>query len=172
MEVSDDFPLPIHLQSNFQNFYNRDLYGTWSSFIPVPDVGTTIFFFGSSYMIVKSKINVENLRFLILSHVFVPPKKSLSLMSFCGCLYSRFDYFNIVKYKHIISMYSMCMSVYASGNFNKKNLLYIDDSPRTHGNIAGFINIYRTSLFSINKMILITWLQKIWEWILVIVEFT
>jgi hypothetical protein len=122
----------------------------------VLDVGTKFYFCGNSYMISKYKIDVANLGLFILSHVFVPPKKSLSLMSFCGCLYSRFDYFNIVKYKHIISMYSMCMSVYASGNFNKKNLLYIDDSPRTHGNIAGFINIYRTSLFSINKMILIT----------------
>ena len=71
-------------------------------------------------------------------------------MPFCGPLYSQFDYLNIVKYKHSISMYSMCMDGYASRNFNRKNLLYIDGHPRTHGNIVGFINSSISSLFGEN----------------------
>jgi hypothetical protein len=114
------------------------------------DVGTKFSFCGNSYMIAKSKIDVANLGLFILSHVSVPPKQSVALMPFCGPLYSRFDYLNIVKYKHNISMYSMGMNDYASGNFNKKNLLYIDGHPWTHGNIAGFINSCRSSLFSEN----------------------
>ena len=47
-------------------------------------------------------------------------------------------------------MYTMCMNGYAFGNFNKNNLLYIDGHPQTHGNIADFINISRSSLFSAN----------------------
>jgi hypothetical protein len=98
-------------------------------------------------MIAKSKIDVANLGLFILSHVFIPPKQSVALMPFCGPLYSQSDYLNIVKYKHIISMYIMCMNDYASRKFNMKNLLYIDDHPHTHGNIVGFINSCRCSLF-------------------------
>jgi hypothetical protein len=47
-------------------------------------------------------------------------------------------------------MYSMCMNGYPSGNFNRKNLLYIDGHPRTHGNITRFINSCKASLFSAN----------------------
>ena len=47
-------------------------------------------------------------------------------------------------------MYSMCMNGYVSVNFNKKNLLYIDGHPCTHGNIVEFINNSRCSLFSAN----------------------
>jgi hypothetical protein len=129
LEGSDDFPLPIHLQSKYQTYYNRSLYGAWSSSMHVPDVGTKFSFCGNSYMISKSKIDVANLGLFILSHVFIPPKQSVTLMPFCGPLYSRSDYLNIVKYKHNISMYSMCMNGYASGNFNRKNLLYIDGHP-------------------------------------------
>jgi hypothetical protein len=114
----------------------------------VPDVGTELFFCGNNYTISKSKIDVANLRLFILSHVFVPPKQSVALMPFCGPLYSRSNYLNIVKYKHSISMYSMCMNDYASGNFDRKNRLYIDSHPQTHGNIAGFINSCRALLFS------------------------
>jgi len=46
-------------------------------------------------------------------------------------------------------MYSMCMNNYSSRNFNM-NMLYIDGHPRTHGKIVGFINSYRSSLFSAN----------------------
>jgi hypothetical protein len=42
------------------------------------------------------------------------------------------------------------MNGYAYGNFNRKNLLYIDGRPQTHGNIIGFINSCRASLFSAN----------------------
>jgi hypothetical protein len=77
-------------------------------------------------MVSKSKIDVANLRLFIFSPVFYPPKQLVALMTFCGPLYSHLDYLNIVKYKHIISMYSMCMNGYASGKFNRKNLLYID----------------------------------------------
>ena len=44
----------------------------------------------------------------------------------------------------------MCMNGYVSGNFNMKNLLYIDGHPCTHGNIIGFINSCRCSLFHAN----------------------
>ena len=47
-------------------------------------------------------------------------------------------------------MYSMCMNDYGYGNFKRKNLLYFDGHPRTHGNIERFINRYRSSLFSVN----------------------
>ena len=91
-------------------------------------------------MIVKSKIDVANLGLFILSHVSIPPKKSIVLIPFCGPIYSQYDYLNIVKYIHSISMYNMCMYGFAYGNFNKKNSLYIDGHPRTNGNIVGFIN--------------------------------
>jgi hypothetical protein len=116
----------------------------------VPDVGTEFYFCCNISMISKSRIDVANLGLFILSHVFIPLKQSVALMSYCGLLYSRSDYLNIVKYKHIISMYSVCMNGYAYGNFNRKNMLYIDSHPRTGGNIAGFINNYRSSLFSAN----------------------
>jgi hypothetical protein len=74
----------------------------------------------------------------------------MTLMPFFGPLYSCSNYLNIVKYKHRISMYSMCMNGYPSRNFNRKNLLHIDGRPRTHGNIVGFINSCTASLFSTN----------------------
>jgi hypothetical protein len=129
LEGSDNFPLPIHLQCKYQTCYNRSLYGAWPSSMHVPDVGTKFFFCGNSYMISKSKIDVENLGFFILSHVFVTPKQLMTLIPFCDPLYSRSDYLNIVKYKHNIFMYSMCMHGYAYGNFNMKNLLYINGHP-------------------------------------------
>ena len=91
LEGSDDFPLPIHLQSKYQTPYNPSLYGGWSSSMLVLDVRVEFSFFGNSYMIVKSNIDVVNLGLFILSHVFVPPKQSISLMPFCGPLYSRYD---------------------------------------------------------------------------------
>jgi hypothetical protein len=116
----------------------------------MPDVGTKFSFCGNSYMIVESKIDVANLGLFILSHVYVPLKQLVALMQFCGPLYSQFDCLNIIKYKHNISMYSICMNGYAFGNFNKKNLLYINGRPQTHGNIAGFINSCKFLLFSAN----------------------
>ena len=44
----------------------------------------------------------------------------------------------------------MCMNCYVSGNFDRKNLLYIDGFLHTHGNIEGFINRSTCSLFSTN----------------------
>jgi hypothetical protein len=73
--------------------------------MPVPNVGTKIYFSGNSYMISKSKIDVANLGLFILSHVSVPPKQSVALIPFFGPLYSQSDYLNILKYKHNISMY-------------------------------------------------------------------
>jgi hypothetical protein len=118
LEGSDDFPLPIHLQSKYQTCYNRDLYDARSLSMHVTDVGTKFSFCVNSYMIVKSKIDVANIGLFILSHVFVPPKQSVALMPFYGPLYSRSYYLYIFKYKHNISMYSMCMSSYTYGKFN------------------------------------------------------
>jgi hypothetical protein len=129
LEGSDDFPLPIHLQSKYQTCYNRALYGIWMSSMLVPDVGTKFSFCRNSSMISKSKIGVANIRLFIFSHVYVPPKQSITLMPYFGSFYSRSDYLNIFKYKHSISMYSICMNGYAYGNFNKKKLLYIDGLP-------------------------------------------
>ena len=86
----------------------------------VIDVGTKFSFCGNIYIISKSKIDVSNLWFFILSHVFFPPKQIVALIPFFGPLYSLSDYLNIVKYKHSISMYSTCMNGYTFGNFNKK----------------------------------------------------
>ena len=131
-ERSHDFPLHIHLQSKCQTFYNHSLYGPWASSMSVPNVATKFSFCGNSYMIAKSKIDVANLGLFILSHVFVPPKKSVALMPFDECLYSWYDYLNIVKYKHTISMYNMSMNGYAFEKCNFKNLLYIDCHPCTY----------------------------------------
>ena len=150
LEGIDDFPLTIHIQSKCQTSYNHALYGAWMSSMLVPNVGTKFCFCGNSYMISKSYIDVSNLGLFILSHVFVPPKQLVSLMPFCGPLYGHFDYLNIVKYKHNISVYCMCMNGYACINFNRKNLLYTDGRPQTHGNIVGFINSSKSSLFSEN----------------------
>jgi hypothetical protein len=148
LEGSDDFLLPIHLQSKYQTCYNQALCGAWSSSMHVLDVGTGFSFCGNNYMISKSKTYVANIGLFILSHVSVPPRQSVALKPYCGPLYSQSDYLNIVKYKHKISMYNMCMNGYDYRNFNKKNLLYIDGHPQTHGNIAGFINSCKSSLFS------------------------
>ena len=138
------------LKVNTKVYYNHALYGSWSSSMLVPIVETKFSFCGNSYMIAKSNINVPNPWLFILSHVFIPPNKSVTLMPFFGSLYNEPNYFNIFKYKHNISMYRMCMNGYAFGNFNRKNLLYIDGHPQTHGNIEEFINISRFSLFSAN----------------------
>ena len=150
LKGSDNFPLPIHLQIKYQIDYNCTLYGAWSSSMHVLNVGTKFVFSGNSYMIAKYKIDVTNLGLFILSRVFVPFKQLVALIPFCGHFYSRPDYLNIVKYKHSISMYSVCMNNCAYGNFNKKNLLYINGRQKTHGNIAGFINHFRSSLFTAN----------------------
>ena len=42
------------------------------------------------------------------------------------------------------------MNGYAFGNFNRKNILYIDGLPQTHGSISRFINSCKSSLFSAN----------------------
>ena len=148
LQGSNDFPLPIHLQSKCQISDNRTLYGAWPSSMFVPNVGTEFSFCGNSCMIVKSNIDVSNLGLFILSHVFVPPKQSVPLMPFFGPLYSWFDYLNIVKYKHNISMYSMCMNGYASRNINMKNLfekchkkkLLMEPFPYLHGKACGRID--------------------------------
>ena len=119
LEGSNDFLIPIHLQSKYQTCYNYTLYGARSSSMHVPDIGPKFSFCGNSYMIAKSKIDVAILRLFIISHVFVPPKKLVALMPFCDPLYSQFDYLNIVKYKHSISMHSMCKNGYAYGKFNR-----------------------------------------------------
>jgi hypothetical protein len=75
LEGSSNFPLPIHLQSKYQTSYNQALYGSWSSSMHVPDIGTEFYFCGNSYMIVKSKIDVANLGLFIISHVSIPSKK-------------------------------------------------------------------------------------------------
>ena len=111
LEGSDDFPIPVHLQSKYQTSYNHVLYDGWPSSMHVPNVGTEFSFCGNSYMISNYSIDVSNLGLFILSHVFVPPKQLLALMPFCGPLYSQYDYLNIVKYKHNISMYIMLMNV-------------------------------------------------------------
>ena len=116
----------------------------------MPDVGTEFSFCGNRFMIAKSNIDVANLGLFILSHVLVPPKQSVALTSFYFPIYFQSDYLNIVKYKHRISMYSMCMNGYVSGNFIRNNLLYIDGRPCSYGNIARFINSSRCSLFSTN----------------------
>lgn len=136
--------------SLLQQTSNKLLCLNRSSSMHVLDVGTEFLFFVNSYVIAKSKLDVANLELFILSHEFVPPKQSITLMPFCGPLYSRSGYLNNLKYKHSISMHSMCMNDYVSINFNRKILLYINGCPWTYGNIAGFINISRSSLFNEN----------------------
>jgi hypothetical protein len=126
LQGRDDSPHPIHLQSKYQTSYNRVLYGTWSSSMPVPNVETKLYFCGNSYIISKSKINVANVGLLIISRVCFTPKQSVEHMPIFSPLYSRSDYLDIVKYKHNMSMHSMCMNGYNSRNFKRKNLLYID----------------------------------------------
>ena len=101
-------------------------------------------------MIAKYNIDATNIGLFILSHILIHPKHSVALIPFGGPIYCRSDYLNIIKYKHIISMYSMCMNGYAFGKFNRKNLLYLEARPCIHGSIARFINSFRCSLFSEN----------------------
>ena len=88
LEGSEDFPLPIHLQSKYQTSYNHTLNGGCLSSILVPYVGTEFSFCGNNYMISKFNIDAINLGLFILSHVFLPLKLSVTLMPFCGPLYS------------------------------------------------------------------------------------
>ena len=97
----------------------------------MPDVETKLSFCGNHFMVYKSNIDAENIELFILSHVLVPPKQSIALMPFSSPIYYCSDYVNIVKYKHIISIYSMCTNSYVSRNFNRTNLLYIDGRPHT-----------------------------------------
>ena len=82
-------------------------------------------------MIAKTNIDAVIIGLFIFSRVLVPPKQLVALMPVCGPIYYWYDYLNIVKYKHNISMYSMHMNGYVSGNFNRKNLLYINGHPHT-----------------------------------------
>ena len=150
LEGNDDFFLPMNLQSKYQTSYNLSSYGAWSSSLHVPDVGTDFSFSGNWFMIVKTNIDDENIGLFILWHVHVPPKQSVEIMSFCSPIYNLFDYLNIVKYKHRILLYTMFMNDYLYRKFNRKNLLYINGFPWTHGIITGFINSSRCSLFSTN----------------------
>ena len=154
----DDFSLPMHLQSKYQTYYNHTLYGAWISSLPMPDVGTRFSFSDNIFMNAKLRIAVATLGLFILSHVLVPPKQLVALIPFFDHICCRSDYLNVVKYKYIISMYSMCMNGYVYGNFNKKNLLYIDGHSRTHGNIVGFINSSRCPLYSVNLSFEECWL--------------
>ena len=44
LEGTDDFPLPINLQSKYQTYYSCTLYGALSSSMPLPDVETKFHF--------------------------------------------------------------------------------------------------------------------------------
>ena len=85
------------------------MYGGWPSSMHVPNFGTKFLFFGNSYMIIKFDINDDNIGLFILSHVFIRPKQLVTLMPFCGPFFSQSDYLNIVKHKHNISIYTMCI---------------------------------------------------------------
>jgi hypothetical protein len=74
LEGSDEFPLPIRMEIKYQIYDNRTLYGAWPFSMPMLDVGTKFYFCGNSYMIAKSKIDVANIGFFIISYVFVPLK--------------------------------------------------------------------------------------------------
>ena len=70
LEGSDEFYLPLHLQSKYQTSCNHALYGVCPSSLHVPNVG--------------NEIGIANLELFILSHVIVPPKQLVALMPFCG----------------------------------------------------------------------------------------
>ena len=131
LEGINEFSLPMNFQSRYKDCYNHTLYGGWPSSLPMPDVGTKLSFCGNGFMISKSNINDASIGLFILSHVLIPPKQSIALMPFYILIYCQIDYLNIVKYKHNISMYSMHMNGYVSGNFNRRNLLYINGHPHT-----------------------------------------
>jgi hypothetical protein len=84
---SDDFSLLIYLQRKYQTYYTFTLYGTCMFSLLVPNIGIEFSFCGNNYMIFKSKIfksNIddEKIGLLILSHVFVPSKYPIEIMSF------------------------------------------------------------------------------------------
>ena len=147
LKGSDVFSLPVNLQSKYQTCYNHTLSGAWLSYFHLPNVRTKFSFCGNIFMISKDNIDATNLDLFILSRVLDPPKQSLEIMPFCSHIYCRSNYLNSMKYKDSISMYSMCINGYVCGNFNRKNLLFIDGHPCTHGDIAGFINSSMCSLF-------------------------
>ena len=74
LEGSDDLSLPMNLQSKYQTSYNHALYEAWTSYLHVPNVGTTFSFFGDYFMIANSIIDVANIELIILSHMLVPLK--------------------------------------------------------------------------------------------------
>ena len=89
-EGSEDFSLCVHLQSKYQTYYNHILYGDWPSSLYML-VRNEYSFCGNDYIIANSKIDATNIKSLIISHVFVPPKQSITRMSFCDLLCCRFD---------------------------------------------------------------------------------
>ena len=68
--------------STHQDRSNCALYGTWMYSLPILDIGTELSFYGNSFMISKSNIDIVNIRLFILSHVLVPPKHSVDLFHF------------------------------------------------------------------------------------------
>jgi len=148
LEGRNDFSLLVHLKCTYQTCYNHVFHGVFLSSLPIPNVGNEFSFCGNTYVISKSKINVSNLRFLVLSHVFVPWKWLVTLIPFFVPLYNRYDYLNILKYKHSISIHKMCKNGYSSKKIIRKTLLFINSCSCSHTNIVGFINSYRCSLFS------------------------
>ena len=65
LEGTNDFSLPVNLQMKYQTSNNCALYGTWSSSLLMPDVGTKFSFCGNSFMIVKFNIDATNIGLFI-----------------------------------------------------------------------------------------------------------
>jgi len=95
----------------------------------------------------NSKIDVANHGLFILSHVYVPPKQWVALMSFVVLFIINFITWILlntnISFPCIICGWTIMLLKTSIGNN-----CYIDGRPRTHGNITGFIISCRSSLFS------------------------
>ena len=68
LKGSDEFFLPMHLQSKYQTYYNHALYGAWTPSLPMHDVGTKFSFYGNSFMIPSQR---QKMQILVCSSFFM-----------------------------------------------------------------------------------------------------
>ena len=146
-EISEDYPLPANLRSLLCTYDRKD-YGGWPSRTSMPRDGEVFSFWGRRYMIAPSTISPQAGRGLFVAQdIHVPPHSEVTLMSFCGPMYSWSTWHRLVRYTRSMTTYGLCANVASLTEENRARAfgerMYIDGRPYTQGNIAGLINSSR-----------------------------
>ena len=99
-------------------------------------------------MIAPSTISPNAGRGLFVAQpVHVPANSEVTLMSYCGPMYTWSAWHRLVRYVRSMTTYGLCANSVSLGEQNMTRAygqrIYIDGRPYTQGNIAGFINSSR-----------------------------